>query len=155
MADKKIRDATSQLALLQSGDLVEVDRPTEDIFHKFEADDLRSQVQARDITQAGHGFAPPDAIHHNGTIWVKANATGLSALVCHAIVLSVSGSVFYMAATGLHTLTGHLVTIGQNFLSTTAGAVTTTQPGPGNTRQRVVVAIDSNTLLLTIGDPRI
>jgi hypothetical protein len=139
MADKRIRDATSELTRLKSGDLSEVDRPTEDIFYKFEAT---------------HGFAAGDAIHHNGSAWEKADATGLTGKPCHALVTFVEDvNTFYMAATGLHTITAHGITVGQNYLSTTPGTVSTTQAGPGNIRQRVLMALDANTILLTIGDP--
>jgi hypothetical protein len=153
MADKRIRDATSELTRLKSGDLSEVDRPTEDIFYKFE-DNLRSEMHARDLTQATHGFAAGDAIHHNGSAWEKADATGLTGKPCHALVTFVEDvNTFYMAATGLHTITAHGITVGQNYLSTTPGTVSTTQAGPGNIRQRVLMALDANTILLTIGDP--
>jgi hypothetical protein len=154
MADKRIRDATNELTQLESGDLFETDRPTEDIFYKFEADNLREQMHARDLTQASHGFAAGDAVHHNGTSWEKADATGLTGKPCHAVVLDApDANTFYMAATGLHTITAHGISVGQNYLSTTPGAVSTSQAGPGNIRQRVLVALDANTLLLTIGDP--
>lgn len=111
-----------------------------------------AHFSTKSITEASHGLSAGEAASFDGSNWVKADAD--NSLPCHAIVASVTDANTFVAATdGFHTLTSHGFTLGQNFLSATAGAVTTTEPGPGNIIQRVLVAVDANTVLVRIGEP--
>jgi hypothetical protein len=113
-----------------------------------------SQV-VESITQASHGFSAGQPVGHNGSNWVLADAS-IGQTPCHALVVNVvNANTFEVAITGIHTLTTHGLTLGQNYLSVTAGQLSPNAAGPGNVQQLVLVAIDANTVLLNIGDPRI
>lgn len=112
--------------------------------------DLDKFVQ-QSFTQASHGFSAGDAIGHNGSSWIKADASA-GQTECHAVCTAVADvNNFTASVSGFHTLTSHGFTLGLNYLSETAGAVTTTEPGPPALAQEVLVAIDANTVLLRIG----
>ena len=82
------------------------------------------------VTLADHGFVVGDVLRHNGTTWVKAQADSLAGSKAMGLVKTVtSTSVFVLALTGRHTITG-IGSVGDTlFLSAaTAGAVSTTDP---------------------------
>lgn len=102
------------------------------------------------ITESSHGFSAKDAVGNDGTNWVKADATVGAGLV-DALGLAVtitSGSIFILALPGLHTITSHGFTLGWNYLSETAGAISTSIPAIGARIQPVLFAIDANTVLI-------
>lgn len=104
------------------------------------------------VNQTTHGFSVGDAINFNGTTWAQADAD--NSLPCHGIVTAVAGgNDFTVTSTGVATITTHGFTLGTNYISTTAGAVSSTDAGPGNIIQRVLEAIDANTVIVSIGTP--
>ena len=104
------------------------------------------------VNQTTHGFAVGDAINFNGTAWAQADAD--NSLPCHGMVTNVAGgNDFTVTSTGVVTITTHGFTLGTNYISTTAGAVSSTNAGPGNIIQRVLEAIDANTVIVSIGMP--
>ena len=48
-----------------------------------------------DITQSSHGFAVKDAIRHNGTSWVKAQANATSTLALGIVTAVADSNNFY------------------------------------------------------------
>ena len=149
MADVKISDG-SLLAPIRATDLIEVERPSVATQYRVE---LQSLGMLKAVAQASHGFAVFDAIGHNGSAYVKADASSGVEIACLGIVVQVvdTGN-FVWACHGVHTITSHGATLGQNYLSETAGAVTTTKPGPSHLVQSVLWAIDANTVLINIGE---
>jgi hypothetical protein len=104
------------------------------------------------INQATHGLSVGDAIHFNATTWEGADSDADKP--CHGLVVAVAdANNFTAAVSGVQTITAHGFTLGQNYITATAGAISTTAPGPGNVIQRVLVAIDTNTVIMTIGMP--
>jgi hypothetical protein len=104
------------------------------------------------VNQTTHGFAVGDAINFNGTTWAQADAD--DSLPCHGMVTAVAGGNDFTVTTGgIATITTHGFTLGTNYISTTAGAVSSTNAGPGNIIQRVLEAIDVNTVIVSIGTP--
>jgi hypothetical protein len=105
----------------------------------------------KSLTEATHGFNPADLVHHNGSNWVLADAN--NSLPCHAVVLTTpDASTFTAAVAGWHTISSHGYTLGQNYLSDTAGAATTTLPGPGSIQQNVLVAYTADDFFIHIGE---
>jgi hypothetical protein len=105
------------------------------------------------ITQAGHGFSAGNAIGHNGTIYVKAKADLTQK--CLGVVLSVDGNNFTAAWCGAQTITAHGMSVGLYYLSdAVAGALTTTQPGPGSWSQEVLQVTGANTVIVRVGEAR-
>ncbi len=104
------------------------------------------------INQTTHGLAVGNSIHFNGTTWEGSDADADKP--SHGIVITVPDvNNFDAAVSGLQTITTHGFTLGQNFISTTAAAISTADAGPGNIIQQVLVAIDVNTVILSIGTP--
>lgn len=105
-----------------------------------------------DVNQGTHGFSVGDVVNYNGSTWAQADAD--NSLPCTAIVTAVAGADDFTAAgSGTHTITTHGFTLGTNYLSTTAGGVSSTDAGPGNIIQQVLHAVDANTVILQIGTP--
>jgi hypothetical protein len=105
-----------------------------------------------DVNQTTHGFSVGDVVNWNGSTWAQADAD--NSLPCTAIVTAVAGANDFTAAgSGTHTITTHGFTLGTNYLSTTAGGVSSTDAGPGNIIQQVLHAVDANTVILQIGTP--
>jgi len=78
-------------------------------------------------TKSGHGLAAADAVRHNGTDWVKAQADTDANSEARAVVGSVDGDDVTLVLSGEITLTG--LTAGEYFLSAaTAGLLTQTAP---------------------------
>jgi len=149
MADQEYADG-DPLAPLRGADVLAIQREPIATHFKF---DMNGLGIIRTITQASHPFAAGDAIGFNGTVWVKSSAT-VGQTPCHGIcVEDIDANNFTVRFLGAEVLTGHGFTLGQNWLDTTAGGVTATEPGPGVVIQRVLIALDTNTVLLTIGEP--
>ena len=105
-----------------------------------------------DVNQGAHGFSVGDVVNYNGSTWALADAD--SSLPAVAVVTDVADAAnFTAASSGTHTITTHGFTLGTNFISTTAGGVSTTDAGPGNIIQQVLHAVDANTVILQIGTP--
>ena len=83
-----------------------------------------------DITQSSHGFAVKDAIRHNGTSWVKAQANATSTLALGIVTAVADSNNFTIAQSGRFELSSHGLTVGQWYYlsSAAAGGLVTTEP---------------------------
>ena len=83
-----------------------------------------------DITQSSHGFAVKDAIRHNGSSWVKAQANATSTLALGIVTKVADSNTFTVAQSGRFELSSHGLTVGQwYYLSAdAAGGLVTTEP---------------------------
>ena len=83
-----------------------------------------------DITQSSHGFAAKDAIRHNGSSWVKAQADDNSTLALGIVTAVADSNNFTVAQAGRFTISSHGLTVGQWYYvsSSSAGALTATEP---------------------------
>ena len=83
-----------------------------------------------DITQSSHGFAVKDAIRHNGSSWVKAQANATSTLALGIVTKVADTNTFTIAQSGRFELSSHGLTVGQwYYLSAdAAGGLVTTEP---------------------------
>ena len=83
-----------------------------------------------DITQSSHGLAVKDCIRHNGSSWVKAQASSNSTLALGVVTAVADSNTFTVAQSGRFELSSHGLTVGQwYYLSdTSAGGLTTTEP---------------------------
>ena len=66
-----------------------------------------------DITQSSHGFAVKDAIRHNGSSWVKAQANATSTLALGIVTKVADSNTFTIAQSGRFELSSHGLTVGQ------------------------------------------
>ena len=83
-----------------------------------------------DITQSSHGFAVKDAIRHNGSAWVKAQANASSTLALGIVTAVADSNNFTIAQSGRFELSSHGLTVGQWYYlsSAAAGGLVTTEP---------------------------
>ena len=83
-----------------------------------------------EVTQSSHGFAVKDAVRHNGTAWVKAQANNASTLALGIVVVRTDANNFTVAQSGRFELTSHGLTVGQWYYVdfATAGGLTSTEP---------------------------
>ena len=83
-----------------------------------------------DITQSSHGFAVKDAIRHNGSSWVKAQANATTTLALGIVTKVADTNTFTIAQSGRFELSSHGLTVGQwYYLSAdAAGGLVTTEP---------------------------
>ena len=83
-----------------------------------------------DITQSSHGFAVKDAIRHNGSAWVKAQANAASTLALGVVTAVADSNNFTIAQSGRFELSSHGLTVGQWYYlsSAAAGGLVTTEP---------------------------
>ena len=83
-----------------------------------------------DITQSSHGFAVKDAIRHNGSAWVKAQANAASTLALGIVTAVADSNNFTIAQSGRFELSSHGLTVGQWFYldASNAGGLTATEP---------------------------
>ena len=83
-----------------------------------------------DITQSSHGFAVKDAIRHNGSSWVKAQANATSTLALGIVTAVADSNNFTIAQSGRFELSSHGLTVGQWYYlsSAAAGGLVTTEP---------------------------
>ena len=83
-----------------------------------------------DITQSSHGFAVKDAIRHNGSAWVKAQANAASTLALGIVTAVTDSNNFTIAQSGRFELSSHGLTVGQWFYldASNAGGLTATEP---------------------------
>ena len=84
-----------------------------------------------EVTQSSHNLAVKDAIRHNGTAWVKARANDGGTLALGVVVVVGDANTFTVAQSGRFEISSHGLTVGQWYYldATTAGALTTTEPG--------------------------
>ena len=83
-----------------------------------------------DITQSSHGFVAKDAIRHNGSSWVKAQADDNSTLALGIVTAVADSNTFTVAQAGRFTISSHGLTVGQWYYlsSSSAGGLTATEP---------------------------
>ena len=83
-----------------------------------------------DITQSSHGFAVKDAISHNGSAWVKAQANASSTLALGIVTAVADSNNFTIAQSGRFELSSHGLTVGQWYYlsAAAAGGLVTTEP---------------------------
>ena len=83
-----------------------------------------------DVTQSSHGFAAKDAIRHNGSSWVKAQADDNSTLALGIVTAVADSNNFTIAQAGRFTISSHGLTVGQWYYlsSSSAGGLTATEP---------------------------
>ncbi|MBR19388.1 MAG: hypothetical protein CMA64_04475 [Euryarchaeota archaeon] len=83
-----------------------------------------------DITQSSHGFAVKDAIRHNGSAWVKAQANAATTLALGIVTAVADSNTFTVAQSGRFELSSHGLTVGQWYYlsASAAGGLVTTEP---------------------------
>ena len=83
-----------------------------------------------DITQSSHGFAVKDAIRHNGSSWVKAQANATTTLALGIVTAVADSNNFTVAQSGRFELSSHGLTVGQWYYlsAAAAGGLVTTEP---------------------------
>ena len=64
-----------------------------------------------DITQSSHGLAAKDAIRHNGSSWVKAQADDNSTLALGIVTAVADSNNFTVAQAVLFTISSHWLTV--------------------------------------------
>jgi len=82
-----------------------------------------------EVTQSSHGFVAKDAIRHNGSAWVKAQANAASTLAL-GIVTEAATNTFTVAQSGRFTISSHGLTVGQWYYlsAAAAGGLVSTEP---------------------------
>jgi len=83
-----------------------------------------------DITQSSHGLAVKDAVRHNGSAWVKAQANAASTLALGIVTAVADSNTFTVAQSGRFELSSHGLTVGQWYYlsASAAGGLVTTEP---------------------------
>ena len=83
-----------------------------------------------DITQSSHGLAVKDAIRHNGSAWVKAQANAATTLALGIVTAVTDSNNFTVAQSGRFELSSHGLTVGQWYYlsASAAGGLVTTEP---------------------------
>ena len=82
-----------------------------------------------EVTQNSHGFVAKDAIRHNGSAWVKAQANAASTLAL-GIVTEAATNTFTVAQSGRFEISSHGLTVGQWYYlsAASAGGLVSTEP---------------------------
>ena len=114
--------------------------------------DFSAGNSKKTYTQATHGFGAGEAIRHNGTSWVKAQADSAANAEAVGVVESVSGDDFTVVFNGAIECSGTSWTTGANFLDpTTAGGLTTTKPTTsGSIIKPLLTALSATTGVVNI-----
>ena len=83
-----------------------------------------------DITQSSHGLAVKDAVRHNGSAWVKAQANATTTLALGIVTAVADSNTFTVAQSGRFELSSHGLTVGQWYYlsASAAGGLVTTEP---------------------------
>ena len=83
-----------------------------------------------DITQSSHGLAVKDAVRHNGSAWVKAQANATTTLALGIVTAVADSNTFTIAQSGRFELSSHGLTVGQWYYlsASAAGGLVTTEP---------------------------
>ena len=102
------------------------------------------------VNQAAHGLSVGDWIGYDGSDWVKADADSQEA---DGIVSGVTDVDNFTVTSGdIVKISSHGLTQGKLYLSTTAGAATSTAPEAGDPRQYLGKAVDSDYVLVQPGE---
>ena len=99
-----------------------------------------------EVTQNSHGFVAKDAIRHNGSAWVKAQANAASTLAL-GIVTEAATNTFTVAQSGRFTISSHGLTVGQWYYlsAAAAGGLVSTEPAIS---QPIVYVESSNVIFV-------
>ena len=83
-----------------------------------------------EVTQNTHGLQVKDAIRHNGSTWVKAQANDGATLALGVVVVRGDANTFTVAQSGRFEITSHGLSVGQWYYldATTAGSLTAAEP---------------------------
>ncbi|MHC4710216.1 MAG: hypothetical protein ACYTA3_07285 [Planctomycetota bacterium] len=109
---------------------------------------LRASKQR--FTETSHGFAVLDVVGHDGANWIKAQSGTQAG---DGIVLAVDDvDTFVLGLPGIHIISSHGLTLVQKFLSGTVAGGLADAPPVGGPVQRILKPLDTNTLLVQIGD---
>ena len=83
-----------------------------------------------EITQSSHGLAVKDAVRHNGSAWVKAQANATTTLALGIVTAVADSNTFTVAQSGRFELSSHGLTVGQWYYlsASAAGGLVTTEP---------------------------
>ena len=83
-----------------------------------------------EITQSSHGLAVKDAVRHNGSAWVKAQANATTTLALGIVTAVADSNTFTIAQSGRFELSSHGLTVGQWYYlsASAAGGLVTTEP---------------------------
>lgn len=98
------------------------------------------------VTQAAHGFTTLTAIYHDGAQWQLADASASASLGTHIVTAVAGVNDFTAAALGRFTITGHGLTVGNDYFvsDTVPGAITDTNPA---TYSNPILSVeDANTI---------
>jgi hypothetical protein len=110
------------------------------------------------FTQNSHGFLAKDVVRHNGSVWVKAQASTLAGCTDAWLVVSTTTNTFIAVKQGRYTVTGHGLTAGTLYYlsSGTAGLLTSTKPVGTNSLPLgfflPVVFVESSNVLHILGN---
>lgn len=97
-----------------------------------------------EVTQNSHGFVAKDAIRHNGSAWVKAQANAASTLAL-GIVTEAATNTFTVAQSGRFEISSHGLTVGQWYYlsAASAGGLVSTEP----TISQPIVYVESSSVI--------
>ena len=98
-----------------------------------------------EITQSSHGLAVKDAIRHNGSAWVKAQANATTTLALGIVTAVADSNTFTVAQSGRFELSSHGLTVGQWYYlsAAAAGGLVTTEP----TISQPIVYVESTSFI--------
>jgi len=107
-------------------------------------------------TESTHGFSLLDAIYHDGSNWVKAQANSSSTLATHVVSEVIDSNNFKAKAFGSITSTGHGLSVGEYYFlsASSAGAGTSTEPTTGYSCPLYYV-LDANTVIGMVYRPNV
>jgi hypothetical protein len=85
---------------------------------------------SKQVSQASHGFSVLDAVYHNGTTWVAAQADDPDTLGFGIVVAVSDANTFNVSTGGQFTISSHGLTAGEYYFTsdTVAGDLTSTEP---------------------------
>ena len=97
-----------------------------------------------EVSQNSHGFVAKDAIRHNGSAWVKAQANAASTLAL-GIVTEAATNTFTVAQSGRFEISSHGLTVGQWYYlsAASAGGLVSTEP----TISQPIVYVESSSVI--------
>jgi len=103
--------------------------------------------------QVAHGFVLLDAIYHNGTSWVKAQADNADTLAEYVITEVVDVDNFVASKFGEVVITAHGLTIGEHYFLSDSVAGGSTITEPSNFSSPLFYVEDANTVHIEVYRP--
>lgn len=104
-----------------------------------------------DITQSTHGFSVQDVLYNNAGTWTKALADDAETLGIGIVTAVADTDNFTVTCTGVVTITGHALIVGDYYYLSegTAGLLTSTAPSTqGNYSAPIVYVLDSDNVFI-------